>query len=33
MPHDFELKMPGAKPYNPEDYGLPIWRDEDHLPV
>lgn len=19
------------KPYNPENYGLPIWRDEDHL--
>lgn len=31
MSHDFELKGPGAKPYNPEDYGLPVWRDEDHL--
>lgn len=20
------------KPYNPGDYGLPVWRDEDHLP-
>jgi len=30
MPYDFELKGSGAKPYNPEDYGLPVWRDEDH---
>jgi len=22
----------GPKPYNPADYGLPVWRDEDHLP-
>lgn len=20
-----------TKPYNPEDYGLPVWKDEDHL--
>lgn len=19
-----------TKPYNPEDYGLPVWKDEDH---
>ena len=30
MSYDFELKGSGAKPYNPEDYGLPVWRDEDH---
>ena len=34
MIHDFEYKgaaeMP--RPYNPKDYGLPVWRDEDHLP-
>lgn len=34
MIHDFEFtgaaEMP--RPYNPADYGLPIWRDEDHLP-
>ena len=32
--HDFDFKgaaeMP--RPYDPKDYGLPIWRDEDHLP-
>ena len=32
--HDFEFKgaaeMP--RPYDPKDYGLPIWKDEDHLP-
>ena len=28
--HDFETS--NAKPYNPADYGLPVWRDEDHLP-
>ena len=22
----------GRAPYNPADYGLPVWRDEDHLP-
>lgn len=31
---DFEFKgaaeMP--RPYDPKDYGLPVWRDEDHLP-
>ena len=20
-----------TKPYNPEDYGLPVWKDEDYL--
>lgn len=20
-----------TKPYNPEGYGLPVWKDEDHL--
>lgn len=32
--HDFDFKgaaeMP--RPYDPKDYGLPVWRDEDHLP-
>ena len=28
--HDFETS--NAKPYDPTDYGLPIWKDEDHLP-
>lgn len=32
--HDFDFKgaaeMP--RPYDPKDYGLPIWKDEDHLP-
>lgn len=41
MPHEFDLDgaggyTPDGKPksnaYNPADYGLPIWRDEDHLP-
>lgn len=31
MEHDFDFGKTD-KPYNPEDYGLPIWRDEDHLP-
>ena len=34
MIHDFDFKgaaeMP--RPYDPTDYGLPIWRDEEHLP-
>ena len=34
MQHDFDFKgaaeMP--RPYDPKDYGLPIWKDEDHLP-
>lgn len=34
MQHDFEFRgaaeMP--RPYDPADYGLPIWRDEDHQP-
>ncbi len=28
--HDFDAT--NSKPYNPTDYGLPVWRDEDHLP-
>lgn len=24
--------VPTSTPYNPGDYGLPVWRDEDHLP-
>lgn len=28
--HDFDAT--NSKPYNPTDYGLPIWKDEDHLP-
>ncbi|MDY6444194.1 MAG: peptidoglycan-binding protein [Bacteroidales bacterium] len=30
--HDFDFKGAAEMPYNPRDYGLPIWRDEDHLP-
>lgn len=30
--HDFEFKGAAEMPYNPRDYGLPVWRDEDHLP-
>jgi len=30
--HDFDFKGAAEMPYNPTDYGLPIWRDEDHLP-
>lgn len=29
---DFEYKGAAEMPYNPSDYGLPVWRDEDHLP-
>lgn len=29
---DFECKGAAEMPYNPSDYGLPVWRDEDHLP-
>lgn len=29
MKHDFDT---GQRAYNPEDYGLPVWRDADHLP-
>lgn len=32
MIHDFECKGAAEMPYNPKDYGLPIWKDEDHLP-
>ena len=34
MPNfDFgQNSVSASKPYNPEDYGLPVWRDEDHLP-
>ena len=28
--HDFDAT--NSKLYNPADYGLPVWRDEDHLP-
>lgn len=28
-----EFNFTGGKPYNPTDYGLPIWRDEDHQPT
>lgn len=28
--HDFDAT--NSKPYSPEDYNLPVWRDEDHLP-
>ena len=28
--HDFDAT--NSKPYNPTDYGLPVWKDEDHLP-
>jgi len=34
MQHDFDFRgaaeMP--RPYDPADYGLPVWRDEDHQP-
>lgn len=29
---DFEYKGAAELPYDPADYGLPIWKDEDHLP-
>ena len=29
---DFEYKGAAEMPYNPSDYGLPLWRDEDHQP-
>lgn len=33
MKHDFdEYKGAAEMPYNPKDYGLPIWLDEDHQP-
>ena len=32
MIHDFEFKGAAEMPYNPTDYGLPVWKDEDHLP-
>lgn len=32
MKHDFDFKGAAEMPYNPRDYNLPIWRDEDHLP-
>lgn len=32
MIHDFEFKGAAEMPYNPTDYGLPIWKDEDHQP-
>ena len=32
MIHDFEYKGAAEMPYNPTDYGLPIWKDEDHQP-
>lgn len=32
MIHDFEYKGAAEMPYNPSDYGLPIWKDEDHQP-
>lgn len=28
MKQEFVLNQ--TKPYNPEDYGLPVWKDEDH---
>lgn len=28
--HDFDAV--NSKPYAPEDYGLPVWREEDHQP-
>ena len=32
--HDFEFMSAAEtpRPYDPKDYGLPLWRDEDHLP-
>lgn len=32
MQHDFEFRGAAEMPYNPANYGLPIWRDEDHQP-
>ena len=34
MQHDFEFKGAAElpRPYDPANYGLHIWRDEDHLP-
>ena len=32
MKHDFEYKGAAEMPYNPTDYGLPIWKNEDHQP-
>lgn len=41
MPHEFDLEGAGgytpdgktkSGAYNPSDYGLPVWRDEDHHP-
>lgn len=32
MQHDFDFKGAAELPYNPRDYNLPVWRDEDHLP-
>lgn len=29
---NFNQGAGGPKPYNPADYGLPVWRDEDHQP-
>lgn len=29
---DFDFKGAAEMPYNPKDYGLPVWRDEEHLP-
>lgn len=29
---DFEYKGAAEMPYNPSDYSLPLWRDEDHQP-
>jgi len=29
---DFEYKGAAELPYDPRDFGLPIWKDEDHLP-
>ena len=32
MIQDYEFKGAAEMPYNPTDYGLPIWKDEDHQP-
>ena len=32
MIHDFEYKGAAEMPYSPTDYGLPVWKDEDHQP-
>ena len=32
MQHDFDFKGAAEMPYNPRDYNLPVWRDEDHQP-